>query len=173
MQRIFLLFFIPVLWGIIGCAPTVRMQSRINPDMKVSIKKLYVVLSATEKAAPMVTAMELRFTGQLRENGIEAKVYIVDPLSLDPNEYRMDEWKYNPDAVLFVRYSEGTTVEGALTGAVFNATLYDKKMATILWRANVSADFGRPMSWSSSGEAFVQGILEKMWQDGLMGSKLN
>jgi len=155
-----------MLCWITGCGPSVIVRSRVSSEGHPRLGRVYIVLNGGEKTESMVRSMGLSFPEVFNPHGVTSKVYVMDPLSLDPNEYRMDAWKFKPDAVLVVRFTEATMREDRVIGAVFDVTLHDGNVGKIYWRASAKMQFDG-LSQRGYGEEFAKEIVAKMAMDGL------
>lgn len=163
-----------ILFFATSCVTT-KITSNKSADFNEKISKLYIIMKGTESVEPFFKSFSSELVNSLTLKGIESKVVLSDPLSLeseiDVNQKIID---YKPNLLMIIQQTESRqTVNSGFgssgwgygssdTGATFDVKFFQPNLKNPIWRGNLKADgqFGLRSSASKACEAFIAKLIE-------------
>lgn len=143
------------------------VKSNVDPDYDGRLSRAFVALEGGARFGRFTESLGTAIQAELESRGVASEAYVRDELSLDGQadvEARVSA--FGPDGILAISQTEAEYVNGAKSGARFEATLLVPGRERPVWRATISSSTSGYGGAGSTGQ-IAQKIVSKMEDDGL------
>jgi hypothetical protein len=157
---ILLLLFILALQS---CS-SARIVSNKDVNYNRKLKKIYVFISSAKDVDHFDDRLLISLTDKIKLKGVFCEGFVRNPLSLETEEEinkKID--KYNPEALLLIKQTQVTYINGGPGGGIFEITLIDGETKKNVWKS--SLNLSGPWQYDSTIETMVEKLLTQMVQD--------
>jgi hypothetical protein len=158
-----LLFLIVVLQSCYSASIVANKDANYNKK----IGKIYVVISSAKDVHHFDDRLLEALTDQIKLKGVFADGFVRNPLALETDEdINTKINKYDPEALLIIKQTHITYINGGAGAGTFEIALMDKETKKNVWKSTLYLNG----PWYSDGtvDTMVKKLLAQMQQDHLI-----
>ena len=162
-----LIFPVLLLTVVLQSCSSARIVSNKDGNYTKKLKKVYVIVSSAKNVSHFDDRLLTALTDQIKLKGIFADGFARNPLSLETEEdINRKINKYDPDALLLIKQTQITYINGGAGGGTFEITLIDKETKKNVWKSTLNLQG----AWYEDGtiDTMVAKLLAQMEQDQLI-----
>lgn len=169
MNKNLLLKSIPLLFLILilqSCFSASIIANK-DADYNKKIGRIYVVVSSAKNVSHFNDRLLKSLTDQIKLKGVYADGFVRDPLTLETeDDINAKINKFDPEALLIIKQTKITYINGGAGGGTFEITLVDKETKKNVWKSTLNL----AGAWYSDGtvDTMVNKLLTQMEQDHLI-----
>ncbi|RVT98054.1 hypothetical protein EOD41_18375 [Mucilaginibacter limnophilus] len=166
MKKILLLACTVIVLCLQACI-SANIQSNKQATYTRQPKKVYFIVNAGSESKKFTANFINSLQKALMAKGIENNGHQYDPLSLDSNEdieKRING--YDPEALLIIKQTRVTMMNGGAGAGVFEVGLVDKETKKQVWKGVL--DVTGPFTMPETASKAVKTLMQKMQQDKLV-----
>ncbi len=165
--RHFLVFFVLLLTVVLQSCYSAKIVSNKDVNYTQKLKRVYVIVSSAKDVKHFDDRLLTALTDKIKLKGVFADGFARNPLSLETEEdINRKINKYDPDALLLIKQTQITYINGGPGAGTFEITLIDKETKKNVWKSTLNLQG----AWQddSTIDTMVSKLLTQMEQDQLI-----
>jgi hypothetical protein len=144
--------------------PTATVASRRSSELRDRVADVFVISQAGSSGEVSAASFEKTLVETSQACGVRLGVSSVSRLELNPEVHVLRMKQFGSRYLITVEATGGTTRNGAIVVATYDAKLVSDGSKQLLWRANVSLNRGEG-PFGDAGATLAMALLRKLNSD--------
>ncbi|MBB6111047.1 hypothetical protein SAMN05421821_11065 [Mucilaginibacter lappiensis] len=168
MKKLHIIAVIAVIFILQSCVST-KIETNKDAGYNQKPKKLYMIITNAKDGKAFGQDLYNGLTLNFKTRNIICDGFVRDPLSLKTEQdIDNDINTFNPDALLLVKMTKITIMNGAPGSAVYELSLIEGKAKKVVWKGNL--DVYGPFWNVSTVNSAIKTVINKMQEDQLINT---